>query len=140
MWSAVRVAFKRDRGHGYAWELGEPRLDRIVLRLSFGEPEAPPIVVDRNGDVIRIVEGSRRPIERGVIEIPLRRGALPDKLGKVSRVFFVAGPAALGGEVILVPPFELAFRRQRYAVQFLTADQIAAHGDERSTTLRPHCR
>src|SRR5215510_9406340 len=99
MWSAVRVAFKRDRGHGYAWELGEPRLERVVLRLAFGEPEAPPIVVDRNGDVIRIVEGSRRPIEHGVIEIPLRRGGLPDQPAKVACVFFVAGPAAVGGEV-----------------------------------------
>src|SRR5262245_1810740 len=53
MWSAVRIAFKRDRGHGNVWKLGEPRLERIVLRLTFGEPEAPPIVVDRNGDVIR---------------------------------------------------------------------------------------
>src|SRR5215510_8250101 len=104
MWSAVRVAFKRDRGHGYAWELGEPRLDRIVLRLSFGEPEAPPIVVDRNGDVIRIVEGSRRSIERGVVEIPLRRCGLPNEPRKVARVFFVASPATVGGEVILVPP------------------------------------
>src|SRR5215813_1242508 len=104
MWSAVRVAFKRDRGYGNVGELGEPRLERIVLRLTFGQPETPPIVVDRNGDVIRIVEGRRRPIESGVIEIPLRRGALPDKLGKVSRVFFVAGPAALRGKVILVPP------------------------------------
>src|SRR5262245_50740049 len=136
MRSAVRVAFKRYCGHGNVWELSEPRLERIVLCLTFGEAEAPPIVVDRNGDVIRIVEGSRRPIESGVVEIPLRRGGLPDELGKVARVLFVAGPAALGGEVVLVPPFEFTFRRQRHAVQFLAADQIAAHGDERSTTLR----
>src|SRR5262245_58365543 len=110
MWSAVRVAFKRDRGHGNVWELGEPRLERIVLHLAFGEPEAPPIVVDRNGDVIRIVEGRRRPIERGVVEIPLRRRGLPDESSKVARVFFVAGLAAVGGEVILVPPFEFLFR------------------------------
>src|SRR5262245_21981937 len=117
MWGAVRVAFKRDRGHGNVGELGEPRLERIVLRLTFGEPETPPIVVDRNGDVIRIVEGSRRPIESGVVETPLRRGGLPDEPGKVVRVSFVAGPAALGGEVILVPPFEFALRRQRHAIQ-----------------------
>src|SRR5262244_3824782 len=114
MWSAVRVAFKRDRRHGNVWELGEPRLERIVLRLAFGEPETPPIVVDRNGDVIRIVEGSRRPTESGVVEIPPRRGGLPDEFGKVACVLFVASPAALGGEVILVPPFEFALRRQRH--------------------------
>src|SRR5262245_66304188 len=96
MWSAVRVAFKRDRGHGYAWELGEPPLERIVLHLAFGEPEAPPIVVNRNGDVIRIVEGSRGQIERSVIEIPLRRGGLPNEPRKVARVFFVASSAEIG--------------------------------------------
>src|SRR5262245_21782898 len=106
MRSAVRVAFKCYCGHGNVWKLGEPRLERIVLRLAFGKPEAPPIVVDRNGNVVRIVEGSGRPIESGVVEIPLRRGGLPNELGKVARVFFVADPAALGGEVILVPPFE----------------------------------
>src|SRR5262245_35521708 len=86
MWSAVRVAFKRDRGHGNVWELGEPSLERVLLRLAVGEPEAPPIVVNRNGDVIRIVEGSRRPIERSVIEIPLRRGGLPNEPRKVARI------------------------------------------------------
>src|SRR5215468_681507 len=125
MWSAVRVAFKRDRGHGDVWELGELRLERVVLRLAFGEPEAPPIVVDRNGDVIRIVEGRRRPIESGVVEIPLRRGGLPNEFGKVAGVFFVAGPAALSGEVILVPPFEFPLWGQRHAVQLLAADQIS---------------
>src|SRR5215475_5154284 len=124
MWSTVRVAFKRNRGHGNVWELGEPRLERIVPRLALGEPEAPPIVVDRNGDVVRIVEGSRRPIESSIIEIPPRRGGLPNEPSKVTRVFFVAGPAALGGEVILVPPFEFPLRRQRHAVLFLAADQI----------------
>jgi hypothetical protein len=41
--------------------------------------------------VIRIVERRRAAIERGVVEIPFRRGELPDQLGKVAPVFVVAG-------------------------------------------------
>jgi hypothetical protein len=32
-----------------------------------------------NGNVIRVIEGSGTAIERGVIEIPLRRSVLPDE-------------------------------------------------------------
>ena len=47
--------------------------------------------------------------ERGIIELPLRRSDLPNELRKVVSVFFIAGPAAFGGKIILVPPFELSF-------------------------------
>ena len=90
--------------------------------------------------MIRIVEGRRAAIERGVIEGPLRRRELPDELGKIVRVFLVAGPAALGGEIVLVPPFELGLRRQRHLAGFLAADQIAAHGHHGLAALRPERR
>jgi hypothetical protein len=86
--------------------------------------------VDHDGDVIRIVEGRRAAIERGIIEVPLRRSDLPDELRKIVPVFVVAGPAAFGGEIILVPPLQLGLWRQRRLVGFLAADQITAHGDQ----------
>ena len=55
-------------------------------------------------------------------------------------VFVVANPAALGGEIILVPPLELGFRRQRQLARFLVADQIAAHGHHGFAALRPKHR
>ena len=91
-------------------------------------------------DVIRVVEGRRAALERGVVEVPLRRGELPDELGEVAPVLVVAGPAALGGEVVLIPPWELGLRRQRQLAGGLAADQIAAHRDERLAALRPERR
>jgi hypothetical protein len=57
--------------------------------------------MNHDADMIRIVEGRRGTIERGLIEVPLRRCELPDELGKVAPVFLVASPAALGGEIAL---------------------------------------
>ena len=119
---------------------GKPLFQIVVFRLAFGQTEPPAVVVDDDGDVIRIVEGRRAAIERGVVEVPLRRSELPDELRKIVPVFLVAGPAALGGEIELVPPFELGLRRQRHLAGFLAADQIAAHGDHGLAALRPERR
>src|SRR3712207_734946 len=72
--------------------------------------------MDHDADVIRIVEGRGGAVKRGIIEVALRRGELPDELGKVVPVFVVADPAAFGGKVILVPPLELSLWRQRHRV------------------------
>src|SRR5262249_16875363 len=76
----------------------------------------------------------------GVIEVPLRRSELPDELREVVPVFVVPGPAAFGGKVKLVPPFELGLRRQRHPAGFLAADQITAPRDEGFAALRPERR
>jgi hypothetical protein len=68
--------------------------------------------MDDDTDVIRIVEGCRSAFKRGIIEPPLRGSDLPNELRKVVPIFFVAGPAAFGGKIILVPPFELILWRQ----------------------------
>ena len=52
---------------------GKPLFQVVVFRLAFRQAEPPAIIVDHDGDVIRIVEGRRAAIERGVVEIPLRR-------------------------------------------------------------------
>src|SRR6202008_205249 len=79
-------------------------------------------------------------LERDVVEVPLRGRNLPNELREVVPVSVVAGPAALRGKVVLVPPFELRLWRQRHLAGFLTADQITAHGDERRAALRPERR
>src|SRR5271165_7547806 len=93
-----------------------------------------------DADVIWIVEGRGGAIERRIIELPLRRGDLPNESGKIISVFLVAGPAALRGEIILVPPLVLSLRRQRHLVGFWAGDQITAQGDKGLAALRPKCR
>src|SRR5207249_4702365 len=73
----------------------------------------------------------------GVVEVPLRRGDPPDELCEVVPVPVITGAAALGGEVVLVPPLELGRRRQRQLAGRLAADQIAAHRDECPAALGP---
>src|SRR5215212_7927020 len=90
--------------------------------------------------MIRVVQGRCAAIERGIIEVPLRRGDLPNELRKIVPVFVVAGPAAVRGKVILVPPLELSLWRQRQLVGFTAADQIAAYRDDGLAALRPERR
>src|SRR5262249_46155671 len=75
--------------------------------------------------------------EGGVVEGPARRGGVPDQPGKLAPVRVVAGPAAFGGEVELVPPLELGAGRERQLAGGLAADQIAADRDQRLAALRP---
>jgi hypothetical protein len=56
--------------------------------------------MDHDRDMIRVVEGRFAAIERGLIEVPLRRSDLPDELGKIVPVFVIAGPAAFRGKII----------------------------------------
>ena len=77
---AVGVAFEGDGGNGDDGEFGQPLFQLVVFRLARGQTKPPAIIVDHDGDMIRVVEGRRAAIESGVIEIPLRRGELPDQL------------------------------------------------------------
>ena len=88
---------------------GKPLFQIVIFRLAFGQAEPPAIIVDHDGDVIRVVEGRRAAIERGIVELPLRRGDLPDELREIVPVFLVAGPSAFGGKIELVPPLSSAF-------------------------------
>src|SRR5882724_11932748 len=119
MRSAVRVAFHRDGRHSDDRGGGQPLLEVVVLALAVGEAEPPAVVMDRDGDMIRVVEGGCAAVERGIVEPPLRRSDLPDELCEVVRVFRVAGTAAFRGEIELVPPLELRLWRQRILAGFL---------------------
>ena len=109
-------------------------------RLALSEPEPPAVVVDHDGDVVGVVEGRGAALEGRVVEVPLRRGGLPDELGEVAAVLLVAGPAALGGEVVLVPPLKLGGGRQRHLAGVLASDQVAAHRDQARASFGPERR
>ena len=103
----VSVALEGDGRNRDDRTLGELGLDLVVPGLALGEPETPAVVMDGDLDMVGIVERSGRAVERGVVELPFRRGDLPDQLCEVVAVLVVAGLAAFGGEVELVPPLQL---------------------------------
>src|SRR5690348_16630681 len=96
--------------------------------------------MDHDADVIWIVERHGTPLECCIVEIPPRRSSLPDELREIASIFVVAGPAAVRGEIELVPPLEFGLWRQRHLTGCLTADQIAADRDEPLAPLRPKRR
>jgi hypothetical protein len=127
MGGAVGVAFRGDGGYADHRPVGELLLQLLVVGLAVGQVEPPAVVVDHDLDVIGVVEGRRAAIEGGVVEVPLRRSGPPNELGEVAPVGVVPGPAAFGGEVVLVPPLQLGRWRQRKPAGLLAADQIPAH-------------
>src|SRR6266536_626599 len=134
------ITFKSDGRDSDYRRFGKPLFQIVVFRLAVCEPKPPAIVMDNDGDVIGIIEGRRGAIELGVVEVPLRRGELPDELGELAPIFVVAGPAAFRSKIILVPPLELGFWRQWHLASFLLADQISAHGDEGLAAFGPKRR
>src|SRR5208282_5738999 len=98
-WRPIGVAFQSDGRHGDGRTSGKALLQIVIFRLAFNQAEPPPVTMDHDGNMIRIVERCRTAIERGVIEVPLRRSNLPDKLGKIVPVFVVAVPTAFCGEI-----------------------------------------
>src|SRR5207253_1134752 len=116
--------------YGDVRTFGEPLFQLVVLWVALSQSEPPAIIMDHDADMIRIVEGRCAALEGGIVEVPFWRSDLPNELRKVVPVFIVAGAAAFGGKIILVPPCELSLWRQRHLASFLAADQIPAHGDQ----------
>jgi hypothetical protein len=85
MGRAIGVAFEGDGGRGDAPTFGEPLFQIVIFRLASGQSEPPAIIVDHDRDMIRVFERRRRAIERGVIEVPLRRRELPISFAKSCR-------------------------------------------------------
>src|SRR5215469_16554850 len=74
----VGITFKGDCRHVDERGCGQSLLQAVEFRLALSEAEAPAVIVDHDGDMIRIVERLSRAIERGIIEIPSRRSELPN--------------------------------------------------------------
>src|SRR6266566_1273902 len=140
VWCPISIAFQRHGGHGDGRSLGESLFQLVIFRLAISQSQPPAIIMDHDADMIRIVEGCCAALKRGIVEVPLWRSELPHELRKVVPVSLVAGPAAFGGKVILVPPLEFSLWWQRHLAGLLAADQIAAHRDEGLAALRPERR
>jgi hypothetical protein len=72
MWRAVGIAFQSNGGDSDDRGFGQPPFQIVVPGLALSQREPPPVVMDHDGDVIRIVEGRGTAIERRIIELPLR--------------------------------------------------------------------
>src|SRR5258707_84466 len=137
MGGAVRVTLERDRRHGHYWSGSQALFERVVLLFAFGQPEPPAVVVHDHSNVIGVVERRRASIERCVVELPLRRGELPDQFGEVVPVLVVALAATFGSKVVLVPPFQLCGRPQRSLAGRLAPEGVPAPEPDPPAALRP---
>src|SRR5512140_2613041 len=98
MWCTVGIALKRDSGHVDDGGLCEPFFQIVILRFAFSYAEAPTIVVDDDGDVVRVVECRGAALKRRIVKVPFRRRELPNEFRKVATIFVITGPTAFGGE------------------------------------------
>jgi hypothetical protein len=124
---AIGIAFHGNCRHGDDRGLSEPLLQIVISRLAVNEAKTPTVIVNYDLSMIRILEGRCAAIERGIVEVPFWRSELPNELGKIVSIFFIAGPAAFGRKVILIPSLELSLWRQRHPAGCLAADQITTH-------------
>src|SRR5512133_2119773 len=137
MGRTVGVALEGDRRHGDDRGFGEPILQLGVLGFALGQAQTPAVVVDDDVDVIRVLKRRRAAIKGGIVEAPRWRSRAPNQLRKVTPVPAVTGPAAVGGEVVLVPPLALSLRWQRQLAGVLAANNVPAHRDEPPAASRP---
>ena len=97
--------------------------------------------MDSNGDVVRIVESQGGPLQRCVIEAPLRRVASPDDPGNLTPVGREPGSAALGEKIVEEPEPSLQFGTDRgHRSAKCVLDEVAVDRDETRTTFGPQRR
>src|SRR6185295_3716712 len=124
---AIGIAFHGNCRHGDDRTCGESILQIVISCLAVNEAKTPTVSVNHYLSMIPILEGRCAAIERGIVEAPFWRGLLPNEPGKIVSIFFIAGPAAFGRKVILIPPLEFSAWRQRHPAGCLAADQITTH-------------
>ena len=54
---AIRITFERNGWHSDHRSIRKPLFQIVVFRLTFSQSEPPPIIMNHDTDVIRIVEG-----------------------------------------------------------------------------------
>ena len=123
----IGITFKSNRWDGYNRACRKSSFEVIIFPFTFSEAKTPAVIVNHDGNVIRILKSSRAAIKGRIIEVPFRRSELPDELRKIVPILFVARAAALGSEVILIPPLKFSAWRQRHTTRRLAADQITTH-------------
>jgi hypothetical protein len=55
------------------------------IRFAFCEALPPTVIIDQNGDAIRVFEGRSRAIEGSIMEVPFRRSEFPNEPSKIVR-------------------------------------------------------
>ena len=104
MWSSVVTALDGDGRHRYIRQRGELLFIGVIFLLPLLQPQTPAVITERDGNVVRIIEGFGAGIEGGIAECPVRRSLGPDQTGKIVRIFSIAFSTARRGEVELIPP------------------------------------
>src|SRR5271170_2023801 len=82
VWCSVGISFEGDGGNADIRSCGDLLFEVVVFLLAFGQIDSPAVIVYRDIDMVRVLERGRAAIERGIIEVPLRRGRLPDQFSK----------------------------------------------------------
>src|SRR5277367_6399944 len=119
---AIGVPFKGDAGNSDERAPSQTHLQRFIVRFPRGQPQPPAIIMDHDVYMIRIVECLGAACEGFVVEIPLRRGLLPDEPREFPPILLVAGATPLSRKIILIPPLVFRARRNRLPIGLLTAD------------------
>src|SRR4051794_3767326 len=78
VWRTIGIALQGDGRHGDDRALGKPFFQIVIFWLAFGEAQPPTVIMNHDRDMIGVIKGGCAAIERGIVEIPLRRSELPD--------------------------------------------------------------
>ena len=66
---AIGISLHRDGRHGDNREFGKALFQGVKLRPPYARTQPPTVIVNRDGNMIWIIEGGRAAIERGIIEL-----------------------------------------------------------------------
>jgi hypothetical protein len=83
---SIGITFEGNGGHADDRGFEKFVFQIVVFRLALRQPQPPAIVMDRDRDVVRVIEGGCAAIKCGVIKVPFRGSKLPDKLREFVRV------------------------------------------------------
>src|SRR5258708_7624041 len=112
-------------------------LDLVVRRVAGCVSEAMTVGVKHDVDVVGIVEGHSGALQRGVIEVPVRRVARPDHLRDVAPVRGETGSATLGQEGVEGPQAGFEVRPDRRHGEAYVLDEVAVDRDGAGSPLWP---
>ena len=99
----VRVPVQRDCRNLDNRHCSKLQFDTLIRRVSRRQAKAMTVGVDRRIDVIRILEGTRVPVEGRLVKAPGRRVAEPQGPRELAPVGRQACASAIGLEIVLVP-------------------------------------
>src|ERR1700682_73911 len=109
--NTVALPVKHDRGHCDLGLRGQAALNRLERGIAGFVSVAMAIGMDYHRDEIWIVERYGAPLERGVVEFPVRGPLLPQEFAQRAAICHKAGAPALSVEVVLVPEAVLLLGR-----------------------------